>query len=121
MFAIRELVTNKDESFGLINKALQLYSEYQNLFLDARILTDLRPIFKSNLKEGPAGGIIVHNLKVIYQSKHDSRSQEIFLALDSADLDTLIKVLERAKEKAENLYNCIDQNIFPCIEYKEEK
>ncbi|MBA7521429.1 hypothetical protein ES705_13536 [subsurface metagenome] len=46
-----ELVTNKDESFGLINKALQLYSEYQNLFLDARILTDLRPIFKSNLSK----------------------------------------------------------------------
>jgi len=116
---LKELIKNKDESIGLISKAVELYGEYQNLFIDARTLTDLRPVFKSNIQEDPVGGIIIHNLKIIYRNKNSTRNRQIFIALDNSDLDTLIRILERAKEKSKTLYKCIDQKVFPCIDNTE--
>lgn len=84
------------------SKALVLQSDYENSFCDAKILTDVRPVFGARVEDQPAGFVITHTLKVEY---HDDRvdHREFYVALDQDDLTTLRNVLERADKKAKSL------------------
>lgn len=92
-------VVELDKTIGVISKAIDLMRESENLFEKARILTDLRPIFYSNIEETPSG-IILHNLKIEYQTS--GKRNEFFIALDQKDLTQLENVIKRAitKEKS---------------------
>ncbi len=88
------------ESLGTFAKAKDLQAENERTFCDARILTDLRPVFGKSIQDGPKGLVIVHLLKLGYhqdQGEHES----FFVALDAEDLNTLKAVIERAEIKAE--------------------
>jgi hypothetical protein len=80
--------------------AASLLEDHERLFVDARVLTDIRPIFEPDAGVPPKSAVVIHNLKLaVYSTDH----QEIYLALDNADLDSLIETLQRAKAKGEQL------------------
>lgn len=82
-------------------KALEMLFENQRSFLNARIVTEVRPIFGSNPEDTPAGALIVHMLKITYREQGEER--EFFVALDTTDVGKLSSLLDRADAKAESL------------------
>lgn len=105
-----------DENIGNTFKALKLLSEYDKIFVNSKIVTDIRPAFDNeNLSTDTA--LIVHNLKIGYH-KND-RNEEMYLALDSNDLDELKKHIERAKKKEEKIKDTLkDKFLFIPISKK---
>jgi hypothetical protein len=82
------------------SKAEQLKSDHQSTFYDAKILTDLRPIFEEPSKR-PFGAFISQTLKIVYHE--GGKHKELYLSLDLNDTVTLKKIAERAIDKAASL------------------
>jgi hypothetical protein len=85
---------------AVISKAEQLQSDYAKTFYDAKILTDIRPIF-AKPEEIPVGAVVTHTLKIEYHE--DGEHKAVYLALDAADLQQMKKVLQRADSKVSSL------------------
>lgn len=82
---------------------------------EARVLTDIRPIFEPDQpEEPPAGAVIIHTLKVSYWADNDTR--DIFVALDTGDVEKLAEQLERAKSKAGSLRSVLKAAQIPYID-----
>jgi len=95
------------ESFNIVAiKAKELQLECERTFCDARILTDIRPVFGEKAGDKPAAMIVVHTLKIITHKA--AGHKEFFVALDAEDIQSLKKTLERAEEKARSLKTIID-------------
>lgn len=88
-------------------KALEMLFENQRSFLNARIVTEVRPIFGSNPEDTPAGALIVHMLKITYREQGEDR--EFFVALDTTDVGKLSSVLDRADAKAGSLKTYLER------------
>ena len=78
------------------SKIEQLKADHQIIFSDAKILTDLRPVFDEP-KEPPIGAILTHALKIIYHESGEHK--ELYFALDAEGVRTLQKIAERAADK----------------------
>ncbi len=78
-----------------------LYERERTIHGKPRIFTDLRPIFEPGPEPSPRGAAIVHTLKISYHE--DRQVRELFVALDTENVNELIGVLERANSKAEAL------------------
>jgi hypothetical protein len=101
-----------DGSISISSQALILLQEYDSIFLNSRIITDVRPIFKAETKEEIAGALVVHTLKIAYQDA--SGSKEFYVALDSSDVKKLqeqlsqslieAKVIQAMLNKADVIY-----------------
>jgi len=92
----------------LTSKAKELQAESERLFCEARILTDIRPIFGDQIGTAPEAAIIVHTLKIGFHDAETSTHKEIFIALDNDDIGVLRKISERAEEKARILKSMLD-------------
>ncbi len=92
---------NNSQNIKITLKANNLLSEYEKLFLDCRVLSDIRIIFNENLDEEKQTAVVVHQLKIDYV-KH-GESQQTFFALDSNDLRKLKIAIERALDKDKNI------------------
>lgn len=103
-FAGKLLTLLNAEVFALVAKAHDLATEDERTFCHARILTDLRPIFGSVVEDGPKAMIVMHTLKLAFhqQGSNDDHG-EFYVALDSDDLQTLRKLIDRAEAKAKSL------------------
>lgn len=100
-----------DQTIGNTFKALKLLSDYDRIFFDSKIVTDIRPAFNDSDDLSTNTALIVHNLKIGYHK--DDQQQEIYFALDSNDLDELKKQIERAKKKEERLKSTLkDKFLF---------
>ena len=86
-------------------KAKELQAESERTFCDARIITDVRPVFGENIEDSPAM-IIVHTLKIGF---HESGHKDIYVALDAGDIANLKKTLQRAEDKANKLKAILDK------------
>lgn len=95
------LIFNKFDNLKLSLKALELLSENNNLFLNSRIITDIRSIFYDDLQDSPKYAVIIHNLKLEFQNDNDTKS--IYLSLDLNDLNTLKKVVDKAILKEQRI------------------
>lgn len=101
------------EPLATMSKAVGLSTDYPRTFCDARILTDLRPVFSTDPAARPVGAVVAHTLKIEY---HDSSGhEEFFVALDSADISTLQNALERAVSKAKSLASLLKESNLPEI------
>jgi hypothetical protein len=81
----------------LTTKAIELLSENENVYLDSRILSDVRLVFNDSLENENRCALILHNLKLSFQSNNEEK--EFYLSLDKNDLLKLKEVVERAIEK----------------------
>lgn len=92
------------EAFATVAKAADLETEDERLFCRARILTDLRPVFGTEVADGPKGVIVLHTLKVEFHEQGDLKNhREFYVRLDAKDLGSLKEIIERAEEKAKTL------------------
>jgi len=91
------------KSHDLVAKARDLQTEDERTFCDARILTDLRPIFGKSIADGPEALTIVHLLKLSYDLTGGDDHRNFYVSLDAKDLESLKKVILRAEEKAKSL------------------
>jgi hypothetical protein len=98
---------NADTSLSVVAKASDLLVEFERIFSGARIVTDIRPVFKAKMDKDLAGAFIVHTLKIDYRDA--SGSKEFYIALDSSDVSNLIEQLFKAEEKAEVLQSLLNK------------
>jgi len=82
------------------SKVEQLKADHQGIFYDAKILTDLRPVFDQP-KERPVGAIVNQTLKIVWHESGEHR--ELYLSLDTEDVGKLQKIAERAADKMSSL------------------
>jgi hypothetical protein len=87
-------------SLERFSKIQQIKADHQSIFYDAKILTDLRPLF-DDPKEQPLGAIVTHTLKIICHEAGEHK--ELYFSLDAEDIRTLQKIAERAADKMSSL------------------
>lgn len=97
------------DAFNVIEfKAKELQQEVERILMEARIVTDLRPVFGDVIGEKPAAFIVTHTLKLHYHE--DGKHREFYVALDENDIRSLKKIAERAEEKSAILKRTISVN-----------
>lgn len=94
-------------------KAVSLGYERDNTFIDARIVSDLRPVFTDTVGEGPAAAVIVHHLRVHHFD--GTRHETTDFALDSDDLASLRAAVDRAEAKQQTLQQYLSRTKIPYI------
>lgn len=104
-------------SLEIAGKARSLQLEDEHVFQDARIVTDIRPVFGATPKDPPGGAVIVHTLKLSYLD--DSQFKDFFLAMDARDIRILRDLLERADSKAESLRTILKDAGVPHVGVRE--
>ena len=97
-----------EKSIGVTSKALSVMTDHARIFRDARILTDVRPVFSADPNEAPGAAVIIHTLKIEHRADHDNK--DFFVALDSVDLNRLDTIVRRAKLKERSLKKSFKRN-----------
>jgi hypothetical protein len=97
----------KIENLLVVAKALSVLQDNEKNFYGARILTDIRPVFGSDTGVAPRAAVIVHMLNLIFHS--EGKTKELFIAMDTADVQMLREVLDRADVKSETLKSVIEK------------
>jgi hypothetical protein len=82
-------------------KAADVVQDHARYYCSARVLTDLRPIFRSKVEEAPPVFVTAHSLKIEYHE--GGQHLAFFVALDRNDIKQLAGLLERALRKEESL------------------
>ena len=101
------------ESLSYVAKAKSLRGDFSCLFYDAKVITDLRPVF-GKPEERPLGAIITHVLKLEYHEHGEHK--ELYIALDLGDIASLKAVLERAEVKNTSLSSFLRSSGLPATE-----
>jgi hypothetical protein len=91
------------ENLSTITKAVNLRSEYAETYCTAKVLTDLRPVWRSDPEVPPIGAIVTHTLKLEYHHGTVAVHRELYVGMDSNDIEELITALKRAKQKEKSL------------------
>ena len=88
----------------LYSKASSIGSEYERLYVNAQILTDLRPLFNDEHTDGPQpeAALLSHTLSLHFIGS-DGKHDNFFVVLDDSDLKNLQQVIDRAIQKADAL------------------
>ena len=86
---------------SLRTKAANLIVDNQIIFRDAKLISDIRPVFGSEVEELPIGTVLVHTLKIEYIESEFPKNFHV--ALDDKDVEKLITLLKRTQLKAESL------------------
>jgi len=91
-----------ESALAISSKALDVMLDHERFFCSARVLTDLRPVFKSGAEQEPPAFVTIHTLKIVYHES-DDKHREFFVALDRNDVKRLTDLLGRALKKEESL------------------
>jgi hypothetical protein len=106
------------DSLTFLAKANALQREHENIYHEAKILTDLRPVFHSP-DEPPSDMILEYTLKIVFHdgSRHH---RELYMALDTDDISRLKIAIERAEKKAASLKTLLNsKGITPLPSFSE--
>jgi hypothetical protein len=106
------------DSFVLAARASEIVTEFPKVFHDARILTDLRPVFGPDPTSGPQAALLVATLKLEYHLSEGPVDVDFF-ALDYSDLLRLRDIVDRAIAKHTSLRALIDKMDLPYWEYRD--
>jgi hypothetical protein len=102
------------EPLSVAAKAMQLMTDQERLFFDARILTDVRPVYGIDPGAAPVGVVINQTLRITYLQ--DDKSIDFYVAMDSQDISKLRSLLDRAQIKAEGLRKIFESAKIPVIQ-----
>ena len=78
-------------------KGYNLLSEGEKVYMKSRIISDMRLVFDTNVETKTRGVVLIHQLKLTYRESGEWK--EIFIAMDSNDLNNLNENILRAVEK----------------------
>ena len=93
---ISSLLSTKSVYYAT-SKAQALTVQRERLFINGKVITDVRPIFSEEEDCNVEGVTIIHTLKMECQKGYDY--EIIYIALDSNDLIELKVQIERAEKK----------------------
>jgi hypothetical protein len=94
-----------------LSKAVVLQQRYERVFCEAKITSDMRPVFGDDIESTPVGAVISHILKISYHE--EGKHRQFYVALDQFDLGELEKAVKRAKAKNDTLENVLDKSDIP--------
>jgi len=100
-------------SLNMSAKACRVRTDYPGVFCDAKILSDIRPVFDKP-GDKPIGSVINHTLRIEYHEEGDHK--EFYVALDTEDLSKLKRTLERAETKAASLKAYLKNSNMPDLD-----
>jgi hypothetical protein len=101
-----------------LSKAADLLRREERVFHEARLTTDMRPIFEDDPSKIPAGAVIVHNLTIEFHTAGGVGEWQV--ALDESDLAKLRGVVERAVHKGRSLHRFMESAHIMSFEPAEE-
>jgi hypothetical protein len=111
-------VLSFDKTLGITAKASDIMFQHEHVLVgEARILTDIRPIFSSDIEVNPPAAVIIHNLKISYFENEEKK--EFFVALDSNDLKMLAKVIDRAISKEKQITSICSESEMKILKVAE--
>jgi len=106
-----------DETFGVTAKALDIRKQHPHVYCTARILTDMRPVFKQDAEAGPVAAFVIHALRISSHDEGDfSEVKDFFVSLDADDLRELSKLIDRALMKEASLKSLLHTANVACLE-----
>jgi hypothetical protein len=98
-------------TLSIVSKASRLQRDGERLYCSAKVLSDIRPVFRSDPSLAPVGAVITHTLKVGY---HEGRGHlETQIVMDSDDLAMLAAVVQRAQAKDKTLRSLLKRSKLP--------
>jgi hypothetical protein len=86
-----------DSAFGVLDKATELIYSHQNVLREARVLTDLRPVYDKPAKD-IRRMVVTHQLVLDYLD--GASRKRLYVAIDASDLRKLEEQCRRAEDKA---------------------
>lgn len=98
-----------EQTVGTASKAGHVLTEHEKIFVDARVVTDIRPIFHFDVSEKPTSAVFVHMLRITARDMFGTRKAEYF-ALDGNDLRSMRHIIDRAIIKEQTLKATADQS-----------
>jgi hypothetical protein len=104
-----------DGVLTIASRANSVMHDHERLFSSSRVLTDIRPVFETEIEKGPAGVAVTHMLKIKYLDSIGTH--EFFVALDSNDLKQIREQLVRAEEKSKAIKLMLNEVSVPCLDY----
>lgn len=105
-------------SLSATAKAYDLSWSQERKLLSARVITDVRPVFKDDPRVPPLGAIVVHTLELAFF--RDATIESFYVALDEGDLQEVISVLTRAEEKAGGIKSFLASAGLPSFSAKND-
>lgn len=99
-------------------KGPDVVSAHEYVFAYARVVSDIRPIFGSDVTAPPPAAAIVHTLQLTCH--HTDGVRDFFVAMDEDDLSVLGDVVKRASLKAESLASLLRKVEVTVIGEREE-
>jgi hypothetical protein len=88
-------------------------TSFERLFMTARILTDIRPIFPEIVEPAPHAVTISHTLRIDFTEAGELKS--LYFAMDTPDLTILQKAIDRELQKTSTISSLlgeVDMQIF---------
>jgi hypothetical protein len=98
-------------TLNTLSKAIRLQRDGERIYCDAKIISDIRPVFGDDVEERPTSAVISHVLKLGYHETGEHK--QFFIVLDEQDLDDLQEVIERAKAKSDTLTELLSSAGLP--------
>ena len=99
------------ETFNLLSKAKRLQRDGERLYCEAKIVSDIRPVFGAKPTVRPLGAVLTHTLKLAYHELGDHK--EFQIVLDGIDLGLLADAIHRALQKDETLRALLKEMRLP--------
>jgi hypothetical protein len=87
----------RQNSLGLTAKALSVAIEHKYLLHQARIVTDIRPVFTGTANDAPGAFVVSHVPRL--NCHKDGGFEEFYVGMSSADLGRLAELVKRAQSK----------------------
>jgi hypothetical protein len=99
------------EAFNALSKGGRLQRDGERLYCDAKILSDIRPVFGVKPTSRPVGAVVTHTLKMGYHKGGDH--EEFHVILNSEDLLGLNELVARALAKDKTLRDLLAEAKLP--------
>lgn len=94
-------IFNSAGQFKITFKAINLLLDNDNIYRNSRILTDLRFVFDNDIADKSNCAVVIHRLKIEYQSNEDNKF--FYFSLDNKDLLDLKEQIDRAVKKEKSI------------------
>ncbi len=98
---------------------IDLLTQHERNYGSARIFTDVRPLFSSDVEAPPIGAVVVEMLQLQTWGRDAQGQQTIHVAMDEADLIELEGVIKRALKKTGTIKASLREQGTPTFELDE--
>ena len=89
---------NLNKTLAVVAKASDIMTDHEHLFCNAKILSDIRPIF-TDTPESASSAVMIHNLQIGFHDSATNKHREIYFALDTDEIQELKRFLNARKRR----------------------